>query len=103
MDSRQRQVIWSREARSALDEVLSYISQNSPIAAEQFLDQTLATAATLASFSERGRVVPEIGNSDTRELFIQRYRLIYEVTSTEVRILAFVHGARDFAKWRQGE
>ena len=99
MGSRQRQVIWSREAHSALDDVLSYISQDSPAAAVRFLDHTLATAATLASFSERGRVVPEIANPNTRELFLERYRLIYEVASTEVRILALVHGARDFAKW----
>jgi len=28
-------------------------------------------------------------------------RLIYEVFDTKVEILALIHGARDFAKWRQ--
>ena len=36
-----------------------------------------------------------------REIFVQRYRLMYEVHPTEIHILAFLHGARDFAKWRR--
>ena len=32
---------------------------------------------------------------------VGRHRLIYEVFDTKVEILGFIHGARDFAKWRQ--
>ena len=53
--------------------------------------------------SERDRVVPEASDSDVREIFVQRYRLIYEVSEREVRVLAFLHGARDFAKWQRDE
>jgi hypothetical protein len=51
--------------------------------------------------AERGRVVPEFDNPAKRELFVFRYRLIYEVTGEQVVIQAFLHGARDFATWRQ--
>jgi hypothetical protein len=47
--------------------------------------------------------VPELEDLRVRELFVHRYRLIYEVGMTELTILAFLHGARDFAKWRRGE
>jgi len=48
-------------------------------------------------------MVPEIGSPAIREIFVHRYRLIYEVSGSEVAILAFLHGARDFAKWRSGQ
>jgi len=51
--------------------------------------------------SERGRVVPELQQPNIRELMVGRHRLIYEVFDTKVEILGFIHGARDFAKWRQ--
>jgi len=38
-----------------------------------------------------------------REVFVQRYRLMYEVAEAQVRILAFLHGARDFTRWEAGE
>ena len=37
-----------------------------------------------------------------RELLIlKKYRVIYEVFETRVEVLAFVHGAQDFAKWQK--
>ena len=39
--------------------------------------------------------MPELEDPNTRELFVQRYRLIYEVHRTEIHVLAFLHGARD--------
>jgi toxin ParE1/3/4 len=51
--------------------------------------------------SERGRLVPELTGSDFREIFVFRYRLIYEVQPSVVRIAAFLHGARDFAAWQR--
>ena len=51
--------------------------------------------------SERGRIVPELEDPSIREVFIGNYRLLYEVAPAEVSILAILHGARDFAKWRE--
>lgn len=45
---------------------------------------------------ERGRLVPELDQSELRELVIQKYRLIYRVKGDVVELIAFVHGARDF-------
>ena len=70
-------------------------------AAQQLLESALDSAESLSIFGERGRIVPELQQPNVRELLIQRYRLIYEVFDAKVEILAFIHGARDFAKWRQ--
>jgi toxin ParE1/3/4 len=100
MAHRERRVVWSEAALAALDEVLEHIAAESRPAARHVATQALAAADSLSTLSERGRVVPEVGDHDVREIFVFRYRLMYEVTPTEVRILAFIHGARDFEKLR---
>jgi plasmid stabilization system protein ParE len=84
-----------------LDEAVGYIAQDSLAAAQRLLIDALDAAASLVTLSERERRVPELEHPNTRELFVQRYRLIYEVHPTDVHILAFLHGARDFEKWRR--
>jgi plasmid stabilization system protein ParE len=45
--------------------------------------------------------VPEIDDPALREILVHRYRLIYLVLPDSVQILAFIHGARDFARLRR--
>jgi len=37
------------------------------------------------------------------EIFAFRYRLMYRDQAERVVVVTFVHGARDFATWRQGQ
>jgi toxin ParE1/3/4 len=101
MAHRERRVIWSDAALSALEQVLDHIAADSPQSARHVGEQAIAAADSLATLSERGRIVPEVGDPNVREIFVFRYRLMYELTATEVRILAFVHGARDFSSFRR--
>jgi plasmid stabilization system protein ParE len=100
MAGESRRVTWTAEALSALDEALSYIAQESPQGASLLAEQALKAADSLATLSQRGRVVPEQDEPTIREVFVGRYRLLYEVTESEVIVLTFLHGARDFARWR---
>jgi toxin ParE1/3/4 len=95
MAARRRRVVWTEHARRMLDDTVSYIAQDSRPAAERLLIQALEAAFSLEIFSERGRIVPELTQPNVRQLLVQRYRLLYEVTPAEVQVLAFVHGARD--------
>jgi plasmid stabilization system protein ParE len=83
-----------------LDDAVAYLARDSRPAAERLLIDALETASSLNALSERGRIVPEWNQPNVRELFVQRYRLLYEVMPEEVQILAFVHGARDLTRWR---
>jgi plasmid stabilization system protein ParE len=96
----RRRVAWTPEARRSLDEVLGFITEDSPDGARRVLEQTLAAAQSLETLSQRGRVVPERADPTIREVFVYRYRLMYRVTADLVEILAFIHGARDFERWR---
>jgi len=101
MAARVRDVVWAQSARDALDAVIGYIAQDSPQAALQVLDQALRAGASLANFAERGRVVPELNDPTIREVFVFKYRLQYTLDDRRVLVVAFLHGARDFATWQE--
>jgi plasmid stabilization system protein ParE len=85
MAAGRRSVVWTDSARRALDEVLEYVAQDSR-----------DRAPTLLS-----RVLDELDQPDTRELLVFDYRLQYRALNEQVVVIAFLHGARDFSKWRR--
>ena len=95
MAERRRAVIWTPAARDDLDEIITYIAKDSLPSALALLEEALQTAESLATLSEGGRVVPELNDPIVRELFIKRYRLLYEIHEQEVHVLAVLHGARE--------
>jgi len=97
----RRRVIWAPRAQSALNEAVEFVAQDSLSGAARILEQALAAAESLSTLSERGRIVPELSQPDTREIFVFRYRLLYEIHPDTVRIVAFLHGARDYERWRR--
>ena len=103
MAARRRRVVWTSNAQAALDEVLTHIAEESLVGAQRVLHAAIDLAASLETLSERGRVVPEIGKPTIREVFVYRYRMLYEVGTDDVLILAFLHGARDFARWKRSK
>ncbi len=92
------EVKWSAEALSDLEGIAEYISKDSLFYASAFVQEALGVSATLSTFYERGRVVPELGHPDIRELFVKEYRLIYHISEIRIVILALIHGARDLKK-----
>jgi plasmid stabilization system protein ParE len=101
MVDRTRQVAWTRAALECLDEILATIAAEAPAAAERVLGVFDSTAESLSDLATRGRVVPEIAESAIREVFVYRYRLIYQVGLDDVRILAVIPGAMDYRAWLQ--
>jgi plasmid stabilization system protein ParE len=71
------------------------LARDSHPAAERLLTQALEAASSLKVHAERGRLAPELDRANVRQLLVQRYRLLYEVTPAEGQVLASVHGARD--------
>ena len=99
-----RSVKWTGAAWSDIEEVSNYIANDSRCYAAAFVREVRDAARSLAYLSERGRVVPEFGDPTIRELFVRRYRLIYQVTERTIYIIAFIHGARDLlALWEREE
>ena len=72
MAGRCRKIVWTLQAQAMLDEAIRYIAEDSLPAAQRLLERALETASSLATLSERGRIVPELELPTIREVFVQR-------------------------------
>ena len=88
-------LIWSRRATSELQEIAAYIAKDAPNYSEIVVRRFLERGKLLLDQPQQGRRLPEYGGLDEmREVFVHRWRMIYEVTPDTVTILAILHGAR---------
>jgi plasmid stabilization system protein ParE len=95
-----RQVVWASRARSDARLALDYIHKDSPEAAKRLASALVTAARSLAELSERGRIVPELGDPAVRELLLSRFRVVYEVFPDRVAIVRVIHASRDLlAAW----
>jgi toxin ParE1/3/4 len=90
------QVALSPSARADLRDIVRYISLDSPDHALRFGQFLVSHTKSLAEFPELGRVVPEFGDTLTREIIVRSYRIVYRVNHSErlVEVVRFWHAAR---------
>ena len=83
-------IIWSLQAREDLRDVVTFI------AAESFGFRLMSKVDRLANFPLLGRVVPEEGDENIREIILRPYRIVYQVLAGQnaVAIVRIWHGAR---------
>jgi len=88
-------LIWTEPAVADLEEIGQFISKDNP-PAEKVGFKIIREAENVAAFSRLGRIVPEFGNPQIREIISQSYRLIYKFDEEGdlVAILRIWHGAR---------
>jgi len=79
-----------------LKQIHDYIANDSRYYAKKVVQTIAERTEELMAFPQIGRMVPEIDNPNIRELFVYSYRLIYEISSDGIEILAVIHGKRDF-------
>jgi len=99
MGQEPRAVIWAASALEDLVTVLENAAHHTPGLERTLYEAVIVAADKLATLSERARVVPELRDQRTREIFVRDYRLMYEVHPDRVAIVAFVYGGRDFVTW----
>jgi plasmid stabilization system protein ParE len=89
-------VILTPQSVSDLEGIVTFIAKDNPERARSFGYELIDRALSVASFPERGRVVPEIADPAVREIIHGAYRIIYEIFPGAglVFVLRFWHGAR---------
>ena len=85
-------ILWSPIAIDRASEIVEYISQDKPSAAEKWIDTVFSKIEQLKSTPEIGRLVPEIQNNQFRELIYGNYRIIYRIEKKQISILTIRHG-----------
>ena len=70
-------VEWTDTALRHLDAIHGYIAQNSPAYAKRMVDRLTRRSQQIAESPLSGRMVPEYGTSQIREVVEGAYRIIY--------------------------
>ena len=91
-------VVWSIPAKLDLKQIHDYIARDSKFYAKKVSAEITEKSETLNAFPEIGRIVPEIGSPNIRELLIYSYRLVYEICTDQVAVLALIHSKRNFIR-----
>jgi len=85
-------ITWAPRAKMRAGEYAEYIAQDNEEAAYEWLVGIFKDVERLKDFPEQGRVVPEIGRPDVREIFYMSHRIIYRIGSRRIRIITIRHG-----------
>ena len=88
-------VRWTKPAKLDLKQIHDYIARDSKFYVQKVSQEIVDKSEKLKDFPEIGRIVPEIGDPNIRELIIYSYRLIYEILPNKIQILALIHGKRN--------
>lgn len=91
------QINWTQHAVSDLRDIHDFIARDSRKYAQLQVVKIRACVKILNQNPEAGRLVPEIGDRQYREVIEGNYRIIYKLVSKKrVDILTVHHSARDF-------
>jgi addiction module RelE/StbE family toxin len=95
------QVIWTEKAVEQVEQLASFIEQDSIVQARRVVRLIVAQTRELAQFPRLGRMIPEIQQDDCRELLIFSYRILYRIVDGKtVAIVGVVHGRQLFdSEW----
>ena len=89
-------VVITPTAIADLGEIVRFIASDSPERAKRFGYALIDQALSLSPFPEMGRMTPEVGDPDVREIVHGAYRIIFELrhVPSAIFVLRFWHAAR---------
>jgi plasmid stabilization system protein ParE len=87
---------WTNQALADLEAIGNFIARDAPSVAQVFVDNVFEAVKRLELFPRSGRVVPEIGQEDIREILFGSCRIVYVVGEEEANILTVFHTSRPF-------
>ena len=84
----RRRVSFALAAVTDLEQIRDwYASQQVPEVGERFLREIVEHVEHLADFPESGRVVPEFGLAQLREIVHPPFRIVYRLDDERVRVV----------------
>ncbi len=89
-------VVWSDIAKADIQHIFDFIAHDPKQYARKVVAEIVAKTDILEELPKIGKVVPEINQDAVRELHIYSYRILYEITSPNIVVLAVLHQRRNF-------
>ena len=84
-------VKWTDHAKAQLRSVYEHISQDSPFYAKRVTEALVKKSMGLDALPRIGRKVPELNEDAVRELSLYSHRIIYEIKTSYIEVLAVIH------------
>lgn len=94
--SSESRIAWSDEAVQDLAAIHDFIARTSPHYAEVVAARLVGAVDRLQQFPESGRIVPELGEANVREVIHGAYRIVYQLRDAGVQILTVFRASRRF-------
>jgi addiction module RelE/StbE family toxin len=92
-------VILAQAAIADLIAIVRYISHDSPLRAETFVEELEQKCLELASMPRAFPLVPHRKNKDVRRRVHGNYLIFYRVGADQIDVLHVLHGAQDYESW----
>jgi toxin ParE1/3/4 len=92
------EVLWVEAAIRDLEQIVDYIAEEAPLAAQRLFDEVVEKSQALESLPRCGRVVPELARFEIttyQELILRPYRLMYRIDGKRVSVVGFFEGRRN--------
>ena len=92
------EVIWTKTARSDLNEIIEYIAINSVDIALKKYYEIRESTKQLYKFPEQGRIIAELKNENIlkyREIIVSPWRIMYKIQERKIYIMAVIDGRRN--------
>jgi toxin ParE1/3/4 len=87
-------IVWTDLAIEDLKSIHEYISIDSKFYADRFIAKLISRVNQLANHPQSGRMVPEFGKEDIRELIEGNYRIIFRIGIDHIGVVRVHHSAR---------
>ena len=91
-------VRWTDQAVEDVCAIREFIERDSPRYARLVAEQLVVATEQLDLFLRSGRVVPEVGREDLRELIVGDYRIVYRIESETAVLLTVFRSSRLFPR-----
>ena len=88
------EIRWSPLATDDLESIIRYYEKTAPKFAQNFTKKIIYIIENLNQFPKIGRLVPELENTDIREIIYRNFRIIYRLQESYLEIARIIHGSR---------
>lgn len=85
---------WTASARADLLDIGAYIARDDRVAARRHVERLRLRARQAAEHPHSGRIVPELGRDDLRELIEGNYRIVYRISAGFIEVLTVTEAHR---------
>jgi toxin ParE1/3/4 len=93
--ARKRRISFAESAVGDLEAMRAwYAEQHVPDVGERLLREAISQVERLADYPESGRMVPEFGLAQLREIIHPPFRIVYRLDDDRVRVVRVWRGER---------